>query len=94
MIKKVVCLLALIALFAFDASAQKSEMKKHAYHINEHVMVTRKDGAQVECVIHGHVGRKSYWVRQYHSGNQGKVKEKFIRPLSEEEVSNLTKKKE
>ncbi|MBU2916172.1 hypothetical protein [Reichenbachiella agariperforans] len=65
--------------------------EKHAFHIHQHVMITKKDGAQVEAVIHGHLSRKTYWVREWHGNREGKVKEKYMRPMTEQEVATLKK---
>ena len=98
MIKKVFTALTIILFFAFSASAQKQKSKDynpdhHTFHVHQHVMVTMKDGRQVEAVIHGHVSKKKYYVRQYHSKRQGKVHEKYIRALTEEEITALKEKK-
>ncbi|MEO9966615.1 MAG: hypothetical protein ABJF11_12535 [Reichenbachiella sp.] len=89
-------------LFSGSASAQKkmnhrpkkeSAKPKKAFHIHQHVMVTMKDGSQVEAVVHSHMTKKKYWVRQWHSGREGAVKEKYMRALSEGEVTELKKSK-
>lgn len=56
-------------------------------------MVTLKDGTEVEAVVHSHMSRKVYWVRQWHSGREGAVKEKYLRALSDGEISALEEKK-
>lgn len=75
-------------------SRTKTESAKpKAFHIHQHVMVTMKDGSQVEAVVHSHMSKKKYWVRQWHSGREGGVKEKYMRALSESEVTELKKTK-
>ena len=69
--------------------SQKESTTPKAFHVKQHVMVTLKDGSQVEAVVHGHVSKKKYWVRQWHSGREGNVHEKYIRALTESEVSEL-----
>lgn len=73
--------------------AQKESKKPKAFHIHQHVMVTMKDGTEVEAVVHSHMTKKKYWVRQWHSGREGAVKEKYIRALSDSEVTELKKTK-
>ncbi|MEP2026383.1 MAG: hypothetical protein ABJH98_08395 [Reichenbachiella sp.] len=75
------------------SSPKKESAKPKAFHIHQHVMVTMKDGSQVEAVVHSHFSKKKYWVRQWHSGREGAVKEKYLRALSESEVSELKKTK-
>lgn len=72
---------------------QKESSKPKAYHVHQHVMVTMKDGTQVEAVVHGHISKKKYWVRQWHSGREGNVHEKYIRALNESEITELKKTK-
>ena len=89
MYKKVFSTLIIILVVAFSASAQKKKSYNpdhHAYHVHQHVWVTMKDGREVEAVIHGHISKKKYYVRQYGSKRQGKIHEKFIRAMSEAEI--------
>ena len=99
---KLLLLILALGLFAtHQGIAQKSKKPKYqketnkpkAYHVHQHVMVTMKDGTQVEAVVHGHISKKKYWVRQWHSGREGQVHEKYMRALSESEVSELKKTK-
>ena len=98
MIKKILPALVIVLVVAF--SAQGQDMKgtqdydadKHAFHVHQHVMVTMKDGREIEAVIHGHVSKKKYYVREYHSRRQGKVHEKYIRAMSESEIEALKSK--
>lgn len=100
-IKLLLVVFALSIFAAHQGVAQKSKKPKYkkesktpkAYHVHQHVMVTMKDGSQVEAVVHGHISKKKYWVRQWHSGREGQVHEKYIRALSESEVSDLKKTK-
>lgn len=62
---------------------ETKETKQEAYQVKDHVMVTLKNGKEVEAVIYGHISKNKYWVRQLGSSRQGKVKVKYIRPLSE-----------
>ncbi|UXP31260.1 hypothetical protein N6H18_12965 [Reichenbachiella agarivorans] len=102
MSKKYLILTILMMLFCFAAMCQDSAQgkgttkddakKEQAFHIHQHVMVTMSDGRQVEAVVHGHISKNKYWVREYHGGKQGKVKAKYMRPMSEQEVADLKKK--
>ncbi|MFY0625635.1 MAG: hypothetical protein JXR07_05040 [Reichenbachiella sp.] len=99
MIKKILPALALMILVAFSAQAQKVkktqayDAEKHAFHVHQHVMVTMKDGREKEAVIHGHISKKKYYVREYHSRRQGEVHEKYLRALTEGEIEALHAKK-
>ncbi|SMD31692.1 hypothetical protein SAMN04488029_0037 [Reichenbachiella faecimaris] len=75
----------------YKSKPQKESTKPKAFHVHQHVMVTMKDGSQVEAVVHSHFSKKKYWVRQWHSGREGAVKEKYIRALSDDEVAELKK---
>lgn len=75
------------------SKSQTESTKPKAFHLHQHVMVTMKDGSQVEAVVHSHMTKKKYWVRQWHSGREGAVKEKYMRALSEGEISELEKTK-
>lgn len=100
---KIILTTTLLLFFATEASfaqsrksnskSQKEVKKPKAFHIHQHVMVTMKDGSQVEAVVHGHMTKKKYWVRQWHSGREGAVKEKYMRALSDNEVTELKKSK-
>ncbi|MEO9806128.1 MAG: hypothetical protein ABJF04_22905 [Reichenbachiella sp.] len=99
---KIILASALLIFMASSASfAQKKykgkskteSSKPKAFHIHQHVMVTMKDGSQVEAVVHSHMSKKKYWVRQWHSGREGGVKEKYMRALSDNEVTELKKTK-
>ncbi|WP_422358749.1 hypothetical protein [Reichenbachiella sp.] len=100
-IKLVLMVLALAMFASHQGVAQKSKKPKYksetnkpkAFRVHQHVMVTMKDGSQVEAVVHGHISKKKYWVRQWHSGREGKVHEKYMRALSESEVTELKKTK-
>lgn len=100
-IKIILTLLALTFSISHATMAQKKEKgktekeanKPKAFHVHQHVMVTMKDGSQVEAVVHSHVSKKKYYVRQWHSGKEGVVHEKYIRALSEDEVTELKKTK-
>lgn len=93
--KKIAQLVVVLLLLSGAALAQEEGDKKTSkgFHIKQHVMITMKDGSEVEGVIHSHISKNKYWVRQYHTGHQGKVKAKFLRALSDSEVSELKKKK-
>lgn len=94
--KKILQLVLTFMLLSSVVIAQKDKgekKSKNAFQVKQHVMITMKDGSEIEGVIHSHISRNNYWVRQYHNGRQGKVKAKYLRPLSETEVANLTKKK-
>lgn len=56
---------------------------KEVYQIKEHVIVVMKDGREIEAVVNGHISKKKYWVREVGSKRQGKVKAKYMRPVSE-----------
>ena len=98
---KIILATALVVLFASHGSfAQKKSKrsksqtesgKPKAFHLHQHVMVTMKDGSQVEAVVHSHVSKKKYWVRQWHSGREGAVNQKYIRALSDGEITELKK---
>lgn len=75
------------------SNARTATEKPKAFHIKQHVMVTMKDGTEVEAVVHSHMSKKKYWVRQWHSGRKGVVKEKYMRALSEGEIAELKKNK-
>lgn len=77
----------------YNRKSKTESSKPKAFHVHQHVMVTMKDGSQVEAVVHGHTSKKKYWVRQWHSGREGSVKEKYMRALSDSEVSELKKSK-
>ncbi|MCV9386267.1 hypothetical protein [Reichenbachiella ulvae] len=59
------------------------ENKQEVYQVRQHVMVTLKSGQEVEAVVYGHISKNKYWVRQIGSSRQGKVKVKYMRPVSE-----------
>lgn len=101
-VKLIIALLFVIFLASHEGLAQKKSKKgktntesekPKAFHIHQHVMITMKDGSEVEAVVHSHFSKKKYWVRQWHSGREGAVKEKYIRALSESEVAELKKTK-
>ncbi|UXX78399.1 hypothetical protein N7E81_13640 [Reichenbachiella carrageenanivorans] len=97
-IKIILTLFVLTFSISHVTMAQKKENEKEsnkpkAFHLQQHVMVTMKDGSQVEAVVHSHVSKKKYYVRQWHSGKEGVVHEKYIRALSEGEVAELKKTK-
>ncbi|WP_109830578.1 hypothetical protein [Reichenbachiella versicolor] len=82
--RKIAITLMMVCLAVGVVLAQKknnSQESGHAFKINEHVLVTMPDGKQVEAIIHGHVSKKKYYVRQVGSNKQGKVHEKFIKSL-------------
>ncbi len=95
MYKKALFLVAVVFCLAFSATAQKKKAynpEHHNFHVHQHVWVQLRDGREVEAVIHGHISKKKYYVRQYHSKRQGKVHEKYIRAMSEEEIAALREK--
>lgn len=101
-IKLIIAVLFVMLLAGHEGLAQKKAgkgkenteaTKPKAFHLHQHVMVTMKDGTEVEAVVHSHISKKKYWVRQWHSGREGAVKEKYIRALSESEVTELKKTK-
>lgn len=101
-IKIILAVLFVILVASHDGLAQKKAKstkakteseKPKAFHIHQHVMVTMKDGTEVEAVVHSHFSKKKYWVRQWHSGREGAVKEKYMRALSEGEITELKKTK-
>lgn len=95
MVKKIIPVFVFFLVAALSSQAQmmkktqEYDEDKHAFHVHEHVMVTMKDGREVHAVIHGHVSRTKYYVREYKSRRQGKVHKKFIRPLNESEQAEL-----
>ena len=80
-----------LCVLAQDKS-KGDEKSKHAFQVHQHVHVTLADGSEVEAIIHGHISKKKYYVRQVHSQKQGKVHEKYIRAMSESEIANLKSK--
>jgi hypothetical protein len=98
MLKKIIPAITVMMMIVFVSYGQKEDSekydaKKHAYHVKQFVWVTDKSGNEVECVIHGHVSNHKYYVRQMGSGRQGKVNDKFIRPMSEAEIESVKKAK-
>lgn len=92
---KILSVVAILVLFVFSSQAQNMKKTKdydpdkHTFHVHQHVMVTLESGKEVQAIIHGHVSKKKYYVRQYKSRRQGKVHEKYMRPLTESEMSAL-----
>ena len=94
MIRKIIATLFVLVLVTGTSLAQKKyqdhdQSTTHAFHVHQHVYVTMEDGREVEAIIHGHVSKKKYYVRQVGSNKQGKVHEKYIRAMTEEEVAAM-----
>ena len=67
----------------------KHDSKHIVYYTHQHVYVIMKDGKEVECIVRGRVSKTKYYVRQYKSRRQGNVHEKYMRPISDEELETL-----
>ena len=67
----------------------KHDKKSTTYFVHEHVFVTMKDGRELECIVRGRISKRAYYVQQYRSRKRGRVHEKYMRPISEEEMATL-----
>ncbi|PIB35042.1 hypothetical protein BFP72_06350 [Reichenbachiella sp. 5M10] len=74
------------ALSKTDQTANKEESTMVFYQTRQHAWVVEKDGSQTEVVVYGQISKNKYWVREYRGSRQGRVKAKYMKPISKRKV--------